>query len=145
MTTTPDLPTPATPAADAAPAGVVEVVQVDAVLTGRAMSSAQFLAGVMLAAELDTLGTPRKLPADMFPGADPEMVQEIWDRACVVVWRAAQFAAAPRFNRDKLARLQGELVAAGHHAMGGMVGRSLSLASRAPEPHPADDETGREH
>lgn len=118
---------------------------VDMVLSGRAVSTGAHIAGLILAAQLDTVGTPRKLPRDLFAGADPELVQEIWDRAMVVGVRAGQLMGAPRFNRDRLARLQGQLVEAGHQAMGGMVGRSLSVAVRAPEWHPVDDEVGREH
>jgi hypothetical protein len=118
---------------------------VDFVLAGRAVSTGAHIAGLIAAAQLDTVGTPRKLPADLFPGVDPAVVQEIWDRALVVGVRAGQLMAAPRFNRDRLARLQGELAAAGHAAMGGMVGRSRVVAERAPEWHPADGEDGREH
>jgi hypothetical protein len=118
---------------------------VDFVLAGRAVSTGAHIAGLIVAAQLDTVGTPRKLPRDLFPGVDPAVVQEIWDRAMVVGVRAGQLMTAPRFNRDKLARLQGELFEAGHAAMGGMVGRSRVVAERAPEWHPADDEIGREH
>jgi hypothetical protein len=118
---------------------------VDFVLAGRAVSTGAHIAGLIAAAQLDTVGTPRKLPMDLFPGVDPAVVQEIWDRALVVGVRAGQLMAAPRFNRDRLARLQGELAAAGHAAMGGMVGRSRVAAERAPEWHPADGEDGREH
>jgi hypothetical protein len=76
---------------------------------------------------------------DLFPEADPVLVQEIWDRAAAVVWQAAQYAAAPRFYRDELTRLQGQLAEAGFEAMGAMVGRSLRLVRAE---HPADDEVG---
>lgn len=118
---------------------------VDFVLAGRAVSTGAHIAGLILAAQLDTVGTPRKLPRDLFPGVDAAVVQEIWDRAMVVGVRTGQLMTAPRFNRDKLARLQGELVEAGHAAMGGMLGRSRVAAERAPEWHPADGEDGREH
>lgn len=118
---------------------------VDFVLAGRAVSTGAHIAGLIVAAQLDTVGTPRKLPMDLFPEVDPAVVQEIWDRAMVVGVRAGQLMSAPRFNRDKLARLQGQLVEAGHAAMGGMLGPSRVVAERAPEWHPADDEIGREH
>ncbi|WP_329376220.1 hypothetical protein [Streptomyces sp. NBC_01483] len=118
---------------------------VDFVLAGRAVSTGAHIAGLILAAQLDTVGTPRKLPRDLFPGVDPAVVQEIWDRAMVVGVRAGQLMAAPRFNRDRLARLQGELAEAGFHAMGGMAGRSRVVAERAPEWHPGDGEIAREH
>lgn len=116
---------------------------VDFVLAGRAVSTGAHIAGLIAAAQLDTVGTPRKLPMDLFPGVDPGVVQEIWDRAMVVGVRAGQLMGAPRFNRDKLARLQAEFVKAGHAAMGGMVGQPLSVAEMLPA-HPADDEDGRE-
>lgn len=152
MTTTPERPTtPSAPSAPSVPSGEdaagFEVVSADAVLTaravasGEAVSSAAFWAGLLLAAEVDTAGSPRRLPADMWPGVDPVVVQEIWDRACVVAVRAAQFAGAPRLHGDKLARLQGELASAGFEAMGGTVDRSRRLV--APETvHPADGEVG---
>jgi hypothetical protein len=118
---------------------------VDFVLAGRAVSTGAHIAGLIAAAQLDTVGTPRKLPADLFPGVDPAVVQEIWDRALVVGVRAGQLMNAPRFNRDKLARLQGQLTEAGFLAMGGMAGQSRVAAERAPEWHPADGEDGREH
>jgi hypothetical protein len=117
----------------------------DLTLAGRAVSTGQHVAGLIAAAQLDTAGTPRKLPRDLFPGVDPEVVQEIWDRALVVGVRAGQLMAAPRFNRDRLARLQGELTQAGFLAMGGMAGRSRQVAERAPAWHPVDGEVGRSH
>ncbi|MCX4911901.1 hypothetical protein [Streptomyces sp. NBC_00878] len=124
--------------------GPVPRAVTDAVLAGRAICSGEYLAGLILAAQLDTVGTPRKLARDLFPGVDPVVVQRIWDRALVVGVRAGQLMGSPRFNRDKLARLRGELLEAGHHAMGPMLGRVLSVAERAPEWHPEDEEIGRE-
>lgn len=127
------------------------IVSTDAVLTGRAMSSgqamssAEYYAGLLLAALVDTAGSPRKLPADMWPDVDPAKVQEIWDRAVVVAWRAAQFAAAPWLHRDRLQGLQDRLTEAGFHAMGGSVGRSLRMVVREDQMQPADTEIAREH
>lgn len=118
-----------------------EVMRSDTVSAGRAMSTAEYLAGLIAAGQLDTVGSPRKLPRDMWPDVDPVLVQEIWQRALVVGVRAGQFMVAPRFHRDKLARLRGELSEAGHRAMGDLVGRSLSVVER----HPADEGEGREH
>jgi len=129
----------------------VNVARADAVLAGRAVSSGEFLAGLILAAELDTVGRPGKLPADLFPefpDADSALIQAVWKRALAVGLRAGQFRGAPRFHRDTLARLQGELEAAGHAAMAGMVARSLSAMSGAGVPVEgldADVESGREH
>lgn len=120
---------------------------VDSVLAARAVSNGERIAGLILAAQLDTVGTPRKLPMDLFPHPDPEvqaLVQAVWERALVVGVRAGQFMGVPRFYRDKLYRLQGELAAAGYAAMGRGVGGSLPVALRAPEVHPVDGEVERE-
>jgi hypothetical protein len=143
--TSPSSPVAASSSSASAAEEPPAVPPVDFVLAGRAVSTGAHIAGLIAAAQLDTVGTPRKLPADLFPGVDPAVVQEIWDRAMVVGVRAGQLMTAPRFNRDKLARLQGQLQEAGFLAMGGMAGRSRVVAERAPEWHPADDEDGREH
>lgn len=117
---------------------VFEVMRTDAVLTGRAM----FVAGLLVAAEADTAGSPEKLPADMWPDVDPALVSEIWGRACVVAWRASQYAGSPRLHGDRLHVLQAQLTEAGHVAMGGSVGRSRELAVGSG--HPADGEIARE-
>ncbi|MFF7527276.1 hypothetical protein [Streptomyces pseudovenezuelae] len=118
---------------------------VDGVLAGRAGVAGEYVAGLIAAAELDTVGTPRKLPMDLWPDQDPALVQEIWNRALVVGVRAGQLMAAPRLYRDKLTRLQGELAEAGFAAMGRTVGPAVGAAWRAPEWHPVDGEDGREH
>lgn len=117
-----------------------EVMRTDAVLTGRAM----FLAGVLAAAETDTVGGPLKLPTDIWPDADPALVLAIWERACAVTWRTAQMAASPWLYRDRLESLRGQLLEAGHEAMGRSVQRSLGLVARDGM-HPADGEDGRGH
>lgn len=142
--TTPSLPsTPATTTGwDAAGASEDQVPPssaADFVCAGRNISTAQYIAGLLNAGELESAGTPRKLPQDLWPDVDQAVVQEIWNRAAATGWRAAQYAAAPRFYRDELTRLQGELAGAGFEAMGPGVGRSLRLVSAA---HPADDEVG---
>lgn len=122
-----------------------EAMRTDAVLTGRAMSSGEYLAGLLAAAQVDTAGTPRKLPVDLWPDLDPVVVQEIWDRACVVAWRASQLAGAPWLHRDRLQALQGQLTEAGFHAMAGSVARSARLVVREDVVHPADGAIAREH
>jgi len=121
---------------------------VDSVLAARAVSDGEHIAGLILAAQLDTVGTPRKLPMDLFPHPDPEvqaLVLEAWSRALVVGVRAGKLMSAPRFYRDKLATLQRQLEEAGHAAMAGVVARPLAVAERAPEWHPVDGEIEREH
>ncbi|MFF9287469.1 hypothetical protein [Streptomyces griseosporeus] len=122
-----------------------ERVQADAVATGRAMSSGEYLAGILAAAQLDTAGTPRKLPADLWPEVDPVVVQEIWDRACVVAWRAAQFASSAWLHRDRLEAVRGQLAEAGYEAMARSVQRSLRVVVPGSGVHPADGESGRGH
>ncbi len=140
MSQTPDT-TPASGFDEAA----FEVMRTDAVLTGRAMSSGEYLAGILAAAELDTAGTVRKLPMDLWPDEDPAVVQAVWDRAVVVAWRAAQIALTPWLHRDRLQDLQAALTEAGFHAMGGSVARSRRLVVRAEVEHPVDGEEPREH
>lgn len=118
----------------------VDVVYADGVLAGRAMSSAVFLAGLIANGQLETMGRPDKLPADLFPHVDPDVVQAIWDRALAVGLHAGRVSASPRLHRDQMARVQGEFEAIGFEAMARMVGRSRRLVS----PHPADGETARE-
>jgi hypothetical protein len=136
---------PIPPAVPDAAAPDAAAAAVDSVLAGRAVSAGEHLAGLILAGQLDTAGSPRKLPMDLFPDDDPEVVARVWARALVVGVRAGQLMAAPRFYRDKLTRLQGQLAEAGYAAMGRTVGPAVEAAWRAPEWHPADGEEGREH
>lgn len=117
----------------------------DAVMTGRAMSSAEFLAGLIANAQLETAGRPDKLAADLFPDVDPVVVQRIWDRALAVGLHAGRVQAAPRLFRDQMARVEGVFEAAGWHAMAGSVARSRRLVAPESRVHPADDEPGRGH
>lgn len=132
MTTIPEPPA----AVDAA---AWEVARQDAMLCGRASSSGEFLAGLILNGQLETVARPEKLPADLFPHVDPDVVQAIWDRALAVGLHAGRVSAAPRLYRDQMLRVQGELEAVGFEAMGRLVGRSRRLVA----PHPADGETAR--
>jgi hypothetical protein len=135
---------PATPAVSAEDEAAFEVMRTDAVLTGRAMSSGQFLAGLIADAELETVGRPDKLPADLFPGVDPVVVQEVWDRALAVGFHAGRTYASPRIRPDELEAMRRQFEEAGFHAMGGLVSRSGRLVARARRA-PADGEIAREH
>ncbi|CAK7288580.1 hypothetical protein [Streptomyces misionensis] len=130
---------------DAEEAATFETMRTDAVLAGRAVSSAQFLAGLLAAAELETAGRPAKLPADLFPDADPAVVQAVWDRALAVGFHAGRVSAAPRLFRDQLDRVAGEFEAVGFAAMAGMVRRSRALVAPVREGLSADSEIGRGH
>ncbi|MFD8839767.1 hypothetical protein [Streptomyces griseofuscus] len=130
---------------DAEEAATFEMLRTDAVLTGRAMSSGQFLAGLLAEAALETAGRPEKLPQDLFPDADPAVVQAVWDRALVVGFHAGRLSAAPRLFRDQMDRVAGQFEAAGFHAMAGSVRRSRALVAPRSEGLPADPEIGRGH
>src|SRR5688572_11466884 len=115
-------PPAATPASssDGQDGGVLEdqafeAMRTDAVLTGRAMSSGEFLAGLLANAQLATVGRPDKLAVDLFPGVDPVVVQTIWDRALAVGLHAGRRHATPRLYRDEMDRIAGVFEAAGFH------------------------------
>ena len=140
--------TPTTPAVSANEEAEFERMRTDAVLTGRVMvtgqavSSGEYWAGLLAAALVDTAGSPLKLPMYMWPDQDAVVVQEIWDMACVVAVRAAQFAASPRLHGARLQMLQAQLTQAGFDAMGGSVARSRRLVEGV---HPADWDMAGEH
>lgn len=142
---------PSSPAgAGDAQEGVLEdagfaTMRTDAVLTGRAMSSGEFLAGLIANGQLATVGRPDKLAADMWPDLDPAVVQEIFQRGVAVGLHAGRRSASPRLYRDEMDRVAGQLEEAGFHAMGGMVGRSRRLVAPDVPPHPADGEKERGH
>jgi hypothetical protein len=119
--------------------GVWETARTDAALVGRASSAAVFLTGLLVNSELETVGRPDRLPADLFPGEDPAVVQAIWNRALAVGLHAGRVSAAPRLFRDQMARVQGLFEAAGFAAMARAVSRSRRLVA----PHPADGEGAR--
>lgn len=122
-----------------------EVMRSDAVLTGRAMSSGAFIAGLLADAELETVGRPDKLATDLFPDVDPVVVQAVWDRALAVGFYAGRVHASPRLYRDQMDRLAGQLEEAGFRAMAGTVRRSRRLVAPEVGVHPADGEHGRGH
>ncbi|WP_330328275.1 hypothetical protein [Streptomyces pseudovenezuelae] len=129
--------------AAAAEGGSFEVLRADAVLAGRAASAGMFLAGLIADGQLATVGSPSKLPADLFPDVDPAVVDAIWQRALAVGLHAGRVSAAPRLHRDQMDRIAGQFAEVGYVAMGRAVARSRRLV--APElTHPADAEAGRD-
>lgn len=133
----------ATDAAAAEGDGSFEVLRADAVLVGRAASAGMFLAGLIADGQLATVGSPTKLPADLFPDVDPAVVDAIWQRALAVGLHAGRVSAAPRLHRDQMDRIAGQFAEVGYVAMGRAVARSRALV--APElKHPADAEAGRD-
>lgn len=146
MTALPELPPAAGPAVDGlAVDGSSDPVREDAVLAGRAMSAGVFLAGLVAAGELETVGRPDKLAADLFPHVAPEVVEAIWQRALAVGLYAGRRSADPERYRDELDRVRGVLEGVGYAAMGRVVGRSRGLVAPERGVHPADGEAGREH
>lgn len=145
MTTTPSTDAPAP--FDGPSAEEVEAfrrVSADAVLAGRAMSSGEFLAGLVANGLLETVGRPDKLPSALWPDQDPVVVEEIWQLALAVGLHAGRRQSSPRMFRDEMARVSAALSEAGFHAMAGLVARSRRLV--APEVvHPADGEVTRGH
>lgn len=137
--------TESAPSDDAAEATAFAAMSRDAVYTGRANSSAQFLAGLLAVGQLETVGRPEKLPADLFPDADPATVQAVWDRALAVGFHAGRLSAAPRLFRDQMDRVAGLFEQAGFHAMAGSVRRSRALVAPVSEGLAADSEIGRDH
>lgn len=131
------------PAGAAASGGVpVDVLSADAVLVGRAASAGMFLAGLIANSQLATVGSPDKLPEDLFPEDDPDTVRRVWERALVVGLHAGRRSSSPALYRDEMDRMSAALVEAGYRAMGRSVARSRRLV--APElRHPADGEAGR--
>jgi hypothetical protein len=143
-----EIPTIEPAADDAGEAAAFQSMRTDAVLTGRAMSSGQFLAGLIATAELETVGRPARLPADLFPefpDADPALVQAVWDRGLAVGLHAGRLSAAPRLFRDQMDRVAGEFEAAGFNAMAGSVRRSRALVAPVREGLAADVEIAGEH
>lgn len=139
MTTLP----PRTPAGtpqntDPNPDRTADTAYVDDRLAQRCTSSAQFLAGVIAAAMLDTVARPSQLATDLFPHIPPEDVTAVWNRALAVGYLAGQLTARPNWTREALTALRGELNAAGHTSMGALTARS---ANTLPAPRPADHDT----
>lgn len=126
-------------------AAAFAVMQTDAVLTGRAMSSGEHLAGLIANGQLATVGRPDKLPQDLEPDVDPVVVQRIWDRALAVGLHAGRRSVLPRLYRDEMDRIAGLYEEAGYNAMGGTVSRSRRLVAPERGAHPADGEIAREH
>lgn len=140
-----DIPSPPAAAVDAEEQAAFERMRADSVIASRSMSAGQFIAGLLAAAELESAGTPEKLPAETWPDVDPVAAQEIWNQACLVAWRAARYAGSSRLSAERLQALQDQLAEAGFHAMAQTVGRSRQLVARAASVHPGDGQIARDH
>ena len=146
MTTSPaDIPAPDTTA-------------VDQQLLERAQSHGEYLAGLIAAGTLDTVGRPDKLPTALFPDVDPWIVDDIWKRALAVgVW-VGKAMARPQWDQAALDRLRTALAEAGYEGMARTAARTAAVHPRRPLPpsgtrsndpalptprHPADHDTPR--
>lgn len=138
-----EIPNPA-PAADAQDDAAFDTMRTDAVLTGRAMSSGAFLAGLIANGQLETVGRPDKLAADIWPDLDPAVVQEIFQRGVAVGLHAGRRSASPEKYRDEMDRIAGLYAEVGYMAMGATVARSRRLVAPEVGVHPADGEQARE-
>lgn len=123
MTTTPDIPVPN------------NVVAADSELAERCEDAGQYLAGILAAGMLDTVGRPTRLPEQMWPHVDPAVVRTIWEAGLAVGFRAGGLAGRPRWAPEDLDRVQTALDAAGYRGMARLASRSASLH---PPRHPAD-------
>ena len=115
------------------PHAPTDPADVDQALAHTAVTAGERIAGLILAAMLDTAGRPGKLPQYLYPDVPADDVQRIFQAGVAVGYRAGRYDTAPRFHRDTLARLQGELADAGHHAMARTVTRALDSIADEPE------------
>lgn len=117
-----------------------ETADIDHQLAARASSHAEYLAGLLAAAMLDTVGQPAKLPELLFPDIDPDIVRRVWTAALPVGYRLGKLAERPTFDEAGLRRLRAALHDAGYRTMARQVTRSLATTAT----HPADADPSRE-
>ncbi|MGW3403426.1 hypothetical protein [Streptomyces zhihengii] len=125
---------------------------VDGALTERCQNHGDYIAGLIAAGHLDTLGRPDKLPGDLFPDIEPWIVDAIWQRALTVgVW-VGKALARPQWTPEALDRLRTALHEAGYQGMAAKTARTAAVhPARRPMPfdqpatatHPADADTAR--
>ncbi|MFJ2202457.1 hypothetical protein [Streptomyces violaceusniger] len=139
MTTQPETQPPTTgPAISDAVTGPADVARV---LDERIVGSVDVLYAHITAATLETVGRPRLLPTALFPDADPEVVEQVWQMAFMVGFLGGKRTAeSRRWEHERLAAARNELAAAGYTAMADRIARVLPAPGT---PHPADGETGR--
>jgi len=142
MTTHPNAPIESAATSEGVDDAQFALVQRDTTFGGRATLAGQYLAGLSAAAQVASVGSPVKLPRDLFPAwpdADPALIQAVWDRALVVGVHLERMMKNPDRYRAGIEEIRGVLDAAGYAAMAGMVRRSLAMTVPA---HPADAESG---
>ncbi|GGU61977.1 hypothetical protein [Streptomyces lavendofoliae] len=131
-----------------------DVTDIDQALADRAQSSGDYLAGVIAAAMLDTVGQPAKLPELLWPDEEATLIRAVWEAGLTVGYRAAKLTVQPQWTAEGLGRLRAALSEAGYTAMGRLVQRSAALHQTVETPvcrtgntwspwtHPADTEHG---
>lgn len=135
MTVQPDAQTPA-----ASPQSALDPAHVARVLDERIVTSTDVLAAHITAATLEAVGRPRLLPTALFPDADPEVVEQVWQMAFMVGFLGGKRTAeSRRWEHERLAEARNQLADAGYAAMADRIGRVLPPPDR--EQHPADAET----
>lgn len=130
------------PAATAGEQAEFETSRADLVLAGRATLTAEYLRGLYVAGLLSVVGTPKRLPQEVFPDDDPVVVQAVHDRGVAIGLHMALALQNPGRYREQVARTRRELGEAAYVAMAGALGPVLATAV---DPHPADGESAREH
>ncbi|MFK8851286.1 hypothetical protein [Streptomyces sp. Ac-502] len=124
MTTTPQAP---------------DTAAADHTLHARNLYSAHVIAGVLDAGLLAHAGHPDRLPHALWPDADPDLVQAIWNQALTVGIWAGKALLGPRWRPEELDQHQHALADAGFTAMARGV-RTAASCGRT-HPHPADTDT----
>lgn len=127
---------------DTTPAGpdhTTDTTAVDQAAVDLATSSAQMLAGIIATGMLNAVGQPAKLPRLLFPDADPELVDAVWQLGFATGFRSGGLAGRPRWAAEELDRARAALEGAGFAAMAALVDRAAgTVRPRPAEPHPAD-------
>ncbi|MFD3516305.1 hypothetical protein [Streptomyces sp. NPDC058657] len=132
---------PAAPVPDpVGPGGTsTSIADTDSVLAERCGSAGEYLAGLLAAAQLDTVARPNQLPEDLFSHLDPWDVRQVWDRALAVGYRAGKMASNPQWTTEGLDRMRRALADAGYGQMATQAARSHRTTT--PRTHPADPDT----
>lgn len=110
----------------------------DQALADVALTSGEYLAGVIELGMLEVVGRPEKLTSLVPPDIDQKTFERVSAIVMPIGYRAGLIAANPRWVPGALRRLKQALADVGYTAMSRVVGAAANI-------HPADDETEREH
>ncbi|CAM5492762.1 MULTISPECIES: hypothetical protein [Streptomyces] len=135
MTVQPETQPPATgPASTGGAPGPADVARA---LDERIVGSVDVLYAHITAATLEAIGRPRLLPTALFPDADPEVVEQVWQMAFMVGFLGGKRTAeSRRWEHERLTAARDQLADAGFVAMAERIARILP----PPVEHPADAE-----